>query len=773
MNLKTWRLYVFVVEFAVVVPVFGQTPLPTTTPLTINQTNVPIRVDGHLNDWPEARMIYLGLKDQVVLGKNFWKGEDDFNGRVFVTYDEQYLYVAAIVQKAGSVVDTVNLSALQKSNNVVNASDLRSLWNGDCLELFFSTRSELVSPSHLAKGDYHIGLSPGADCKSPLMYCFNRDETISGSRLVARKTLKGYLMEACIPLAYFQGLDLGAGKPLRLDAALDKGGALSGYRIVELDYAGKGSDPEDPSTWPRAQWIGKIEQAVPFEQSEDLYAELVHDGTRGATYGGIKTIAGVALDAAGKPLSGVLVSTWPKTQQTRTDSQGTFQLPKIKIYDKTVFYGRLNGNVVSVSPLELHAKAVTLRLSPLPAGFGSSLVSVSPFFFGQSIPPGSAEQFDTLAPLLNPLNPGLIRLNLSASQPDLEDRETLLDHFAVYARKIGAETMVVVPINRADLEGPAQWVHYANVVKNYNIRFWAVGDEPDMGVKGVENYNAYDYVNDFRILYNAMKREDPSIIVLGPEAASKYSRDENDWISSFLRYNGDIVEGISIHRYASFQAANLPVSIRVDLRQEDSLVQALRDKIYQNTDFDLPLLVTGESACAAAVISTTKEAGVTIQMWEALWEADKKGEFLNKHLAMDASSYSWRGASAGVSFQALPSYWALKLWGQMIHGKVVPAQIQNPEMSVYATQDPKSKDVTLMIINKGDRYWRPKTLLNGSDAELSVEAGLDQRYDFEIPSYSISLLKIKGNRSAGEALVYMLKMALAGQEPKSSVIKPW
>lgn len=771
MNFKTWSLVVLTTFIALPVSVFAQTPSPT--PITINQTNVPIRVDGHLNDWPEARMIYLGRRDQITLGNNFWKGEEDFNGRVFITYDEQYLYVAAIVQKAGSVVDTVNLSALQKNNNVVNASDLRSLWNGDCLELFLSTRSKLVSPSHLAKGDYHIGLSPGADCKSPQMYCFNRDETISGSRLVARKTLKGYLMEACIPLAYFQGLDLGPGKSIRLDAALDKGGALSGYRVVQLDYEGKGSDPEDPSTWPQAQWIGNTEQTVPFEQAEDLYADLVHDGTRGATYAGVRTITGSVLDGKGKPMSGVLVSTWPKTQQTRTDAQGLFQLQKIKIYDKTVFYGRLNGYGVSVSALAPRAKTVTLRMSPLPAGFGPSMVSLSPFFFGQSISVESSDQFDAIAPWLKPLNPGLIRLNLAASPVDLENAGPLLDQFAAYARQIGAEPMVTVPIDRVDLEGPAQWVHYANVEKNYKIRFWAVGDEPDTGVKGVENYNAYDYVNDFRVLYNAMKREDPTIIVLGPEAASKYSRDEDDWISPFLRYNGDIVEGVSIHRYASFQASNLPVSIRVDLRQEASLVQALRDKIYQNTDFDLPLLVTGESACAAAVTAKTREEAVTIEMWEALWEADKKGEFLNAHVVMDAPSYSWKTASAGVSFHPLPAYWALKLWGQMIHGKVVPAQIQNPEMSVYATQDPKSKDVTVIIINKGDRYWRPKTLLNGSDADLSVEAGLDQRYDFEIPSYSVSLLKIKGNRSAGEALVYTLKMALAGQEPQSSVIKPW
>lgn len=770
MNFKAYCLGILVLQLAFVSSAFAQTP--TATPLTIDQTNVPIRVDGHLSDWPEARMIYLGREDQLTLGKNFWHGEDDFSGRVFITYDQQYLYISAIVQKTQNMTLQTDPSSLQSKGNVVNDNDPISLWNGDCLELFLSVRSNIKGPSHLARGDYHIGFSPGTDCKNPQMYCFNRDETISGARLVARITVKGYLMEGSIPLAYFQGLDLGPGKPLRFDAALDEGGKLSGYRVVRLDFAGKNFDQEDPSTWPQAQWVGQIEQSIPFEQREDLYANLVQDGTRGATYAGVRAPLGIALDEAGKPLVGVLVTTWPKTQQILTDSKGMFQFPKIKVYNKSVFYGRLNGYSVSLAALGPRGKPVTLRLSPLPAAFDPPIDRAGSYFFGQSLSPVSAPQFDSLAPWMKALNPGMLCLNLAAGVA-LPEGEALLDKFVAFTRQGGVEPMVSLPIDPDDPEVAAQWVHYANVEKGYKIRFWVVGSEPDLGVKGAENYNAYDYVNDFRMIDNAAKREDPSIVVLGPETARKYTKDEDDWITPFLRYDGDIVEGVSIHRYATFQPSNLPVSLREDLRQETALIQALKDKVSQNTDFDLPLLVTGEAASAAPVTTKTKEAAVTMGFWEALWEADKKGAFLNQHLPMDLSTYPWGSSSEGVSFKCLPDYWALKLWGHMAHGRVIPAQIQNAEMSVYATQDLKSKDVTLMIINKGDRYWRPKMLLNGQDAELTVEAGLDQRYDFEIPSYSICRLKLKADRSAGEAEVYTLKMALKGQEPQVSAIKPW
>ncbi len=777
MTFKTWPLGVLEVILVLASRLFAQTPSPASTPLTISQTDVPIRVDGHLNDWPEARMLYLGRKDQVAIGKNFWKGEDDFSGRVFLTYDQQYLYIAAIVQKVGGIVIPTEASSLIQNGAVVNRNDPISLWNGDCVELFLSTRSNLSGPSHLARGDYHIGLSPGTDCKNPQIYCFNRDEAIPGSRLVARRTLKGYLMEACIPLGYFQGLDLGSGKDFRLDAALDEGGKIGGYRIVQLNYAGKETDLRDPSTWPEAQWTGTIEQMIPVQQSEDLYADLVWDGTHDATYSGVKTVTGIALDPKGKPLGGVLVSTWPKTRQAKTDNQGLFQLPKIKVYNKTVFYGRLDGYVVSLSGFDRHAKAVTLQMSPLPAEWDPSFQRAGSYFFGQSIRAQSPDKFitllSTLASWVKPLSAGLIRLNLAASPTATANATILLDSFVAFTRQLGAEPMVVVPIDPNNLEGPSQWVRYANGEKGYKIRFWAVGDEPDRGVTGVDHYNAYDYVNHFRMIDNAMKREDPSIVVLGPEVAKEYTRGEDDWITPFLRYDGDIAEGISIHRYATFQTANLAVSIREDLPQEASVIEALRDKIYQNTDYEAPLLVTEESACPAAVTAKTPDEAVTLQFWSALWEAEKKGEFLNEHLAMDISSYPWGSGSAGVSFQPLPAYWTMKLWGQMIHGLAVPAQIQNADMAVYATQDPKSKDVTLMIINKGDRYWRPKTMLNGGDVDLSVDAGLDQRYDYEIPSFSISCLKLKASRSPGEALTYTLKMAKKGQEPQISVIKPW
>ncbi len=743
----------------------AQTPTPT--PITIDETTVPIRVDGHLNDWPAARMILLNRKNQITYGKAYWKGADDFGGRVFLTYDEQYFYISVIVEK--------------KAKKVVNSNDKLSLANGDCLELFLSTNPHFDLQSRLRRGDYHIAFSPGTDCKNPQMYCLNKNTDIPGGRINARVTQKGYLMEICVPLAFFEGLNLAQGKTAGFDLALDEGGEVSGYRIVQLDYAGTSSDPENPSTWSKLKWIGGIEQSIPLGQSQDLYAGLVSDGTKGATYAGFRMIEGTVLDDRGNPLEKAKVTTWPKTQEVLTDSQGHFVMNKIKIYDQTVFYASKDGYVSSLAEISPRRRPVILTLSPLPAEFRSSTKQVSPFFSGVALPEDSPNNFNSILlafqDWVKPMKLDLIRLQAPPFSLTPEESMALLDRFIAYARQLGAEPLVTIPLDPQNTKLAAEWVRYCNVEKKYKVRYWAVGDEPDSGNNlDPGKYNVYDYINDYREIYNAMKREDPTLFILGPELESKYTEGEDDWVTPFLQYNGDIVNGISIHRFALSKAVSItPQALLTDLRHEPEVLQAVRDKISENTDLTVPLVITGEKACAEGITAKTKEEEITLAFWCALWEADKKGIDLREGLQMDISTSLWPEVLQPPSalFQPDPSYWALKLWSLMSRGKIITTFVQKPDISVYATQDIGSKDVTLMIINKGDSYWRPQILLNGKSTDLMVEAGLDQQYDFEIPSFSISLLKMKSDHAPGEALVYTLKMARSGKEPQLSSLKPW
>jgi len=136
MKFKTLRLCGFVLALGSLFPFYA-----FAEPMTVPESPAPIRVDGHLETWPEARMFLLDKKSQVVQGNILWKGNDDFNGRVFLTYDDQYLYIAAIVKK---------------SSPVANDNIQANLWNGDCLEIFLSTDPGFKNQKGPARGDYHL-----------------------------------------------------------------------------------------------------------------------------------------------------------------------------------------------------------------------------------------------------------------------------------------------------------------------------------------------------------------------------------------------------------------------------------------------------------------------------------------------------------------------------------------------------------------------------------------------------------------------------------------
>lgn len=761
MKFKTLRLCVSAVNvlFACAVPVFSET-------FTVNDTSAPIRIDGHLTDWPSARMIRLDQKSQVTLGRAYWKGEDDFSGRVFITYDSQYLYLSVIVLKTA---------------NVVNPNDKYSLWNGDCLELFLSTDASDRRSNRLSRGDYHIGLSPGTECREPRMYCFNKNKDIPGGRVVARKAKTGYLMEACIPLVFFEGLEVGKGKTAGFNLALDQGG-FSGNRVTQLDLSGDPNGWEDPAAWGNLQWMGKVALSVPVETRESLFAGKVKDGTKGAVFAGKRTVAGKVTDAKGRPLGGARISTWPKTKETIADGQGNFSLELIKVYDRTVFYARKEGYASSLSPLPPRGAAVPISLRPLPKGLRFEEGEAGQALLGWTLRAGKPGELEAAlkdeGARIRSLRLPVLRLSgLGQADQTLAVDLQQLDSFVAFAKEMGAEPVIEVPVNRDAASRSAEWVRHCNLEKKYGITYWALGDAPDLdGPEGLvprKSYDVYHYINDFRDLYNAMKRVDPSILLLGPELAWRYSAVGEDWLSPFLQYDGDIVNVASLHHHAVLNAGDLsPRAIQDDLRRKQVVLRNARNKVSENVDNYIPLAVTGGSACAqAAALKEDEDPG---NFWEALWTAESIATLLRERVGLGIFSHP-EGIGSGLVVKDVPGpvYWVMSLFSRESQGKLIMAQVQNANVTAVAFQDPKTRDVTLFLVNQGDRYYRAKILLNGKESSLTVDAGLDQGYDFEIPYFAAARLKLKADRSPGEAVLYTRNMAKEGKEPQISVLKPW
>jgi hypothetical protein len=85
-------------------------------------------------------------------------------------------------------------------------------------------------------------------------------------------------------------------------------------------------------------------------------------------------------------------------------------------------------------------------------------------------------------------------------------------------RKIGAEPMVQVATNRGNISPTlaANLVEYVNTTSARHVKYWIIGNEPDIGSTTTNAANVATYIKSFS---SAMKAKDPSILIVGPECA--------------------------------------------------------------------------------------------------------------------------------------------------------------------------------------------------------------------------------------------------------------
>jgi len=132
------------------------------------------------------------------------------------------------------------------------------------------------------------------------------------------------------------------------------------------------------------------------------------------------------------------------------------------------------------------------------------------------------------------------------------------DSFIAYARAVGAEPLLQVPVIK-NLTGAApaakdaaDLVTYVNQTKSYGIRYFSIGNEPDLYVDQklmATGYDAKAFCQTFKAYAEVMKAVDPSIQIVGPDLSWKYQTGANDWLTPFLQDCGGVVDIVAVHRY--------------------------------------------------------------------------------------------------------------------------------------------------------------------------------------------------------------------------------
>jgi hypothetical protein len=144
---------------------------------------------------------------------------------------------------------------------------------------------------------------------------------------------------------------------------------------------------------------------------------------------------------------------------------------------------------------------VLLHTDPMP---------ISPFLYGQNVwyqPPAE------VWPVIAEAHVKMVRIGGNAYNRSLPSNEDLTVWINLI-RGIGAEVVLQVPFSWSP-ENAADLVTYFNVTTDTNIKYWSIGNEPDLngeiGVQAVADY--------YKSLAPAMKAADPSILIMGPDTA--------------------------------------------------------------------------------------------------------------------------------------------------------------------------------------------------------------------------------------------------------------
>ncbi len=315
---------------------------------------------------------------------------------------------------------------------------------------------------------------------------------------------------------------------------------------------------------------------------------------------------------------------------------------------------------------------------------------------------------------------------------DLNDiQPSQIDMFIRTARMVGAEPNIHVRLENGTPEQAAELVRYTNLEKEYNVRYWSVGNEPNL----FDDYTTIDHNTQWRAIAEAMLEVDPEIILIGPDVSQWAGIPEvdpldpegRDWLREFLLANGDMVDIVTVHRYPFPRNMAYPVTTIEDLRgnvtQWSAILPSLRAVIEETTGrTDLPVAITEANSHWSGTI---RGEATPDSHFNAIWWADVLGRLINEQPAIVAyyelQTQDARGGWGILArFEVRPTYYTYQLY-QRFGSELLYADSTVDQVSVYASRRDDGA-LTLMVINLADEAQTVPLDIQGFTPGDAVEA---------------------------------------------------
>jgi hypothetical protein len=341
---------------------------------------------------------------------------------------------------------------------------------------------------------------------------------------------------------------------------------------------------------------------------------------------------------------------------------------------------------------------------------GTSLGPISPYLFGTNYGPMHAVTLEMM-PQVEEAGFNALRFPGGAWTDTVDMQGFQIDMLMDFAKQVGGMPTISVRMLGGEPETAAKLVRYTNIEKKYGVTYWSIGNEPSIFTQ--LGYADYDYTTenlnkDWRAIALAMKEADPTIKLMGPEIHQWNDSYETtpkdsagrDWMTEFLKANGDLLDVVTVHRYPMHSPSNGPVTVqqlRENTRKWVGEVEYLRALIKETLGRDLPIAITElNSDPSSAMLQEVSPDS----FYNAIWYADVLGQLMNADVFMvNQWVLSQRTTGLGLfkGNEIRPSFYVFPLYKNFGSEQVYAASGVTDVDIFAATREDGT--LTLMVIN--------------------------------------------------------------------------
>jgi len=343
-------------------------------------------------------------------------------------------------------------------------------------------------------------------------------------------------------------------------------------------------------------------------------------------------------------------------------------------------------------------------------------VAVAPTFFGQnywSWVPAWGDPVASVQEKTAGLGLGLLRAGGANNDRQNPGPFSLaeVDDFVAFAHAVGAEPLLQVPVlknlagDAATAQDAADLVTYVNVTKTYGIKYFAIGNEPDLYESQGDmpaGYDAAAFCATFKEFANAMKAVDDTIQIVGPDLSWKYQTGSTDWLTPFLEGCGDVTDIVAVHRYPLPPTSCTDTAAYADVTSYRTALTHLHGILTATGQASKPLAITEANITWDGDPAKSTMAASPGTFPAALWVADNLGASLEAGLfSVDYWSLS-EGWTLGFFSGATPrpAFHVLDLFSNHFGSQVLSVSGAPTGVSVYAGRNPGESSTSLFVVNK-------------------------------------------------------------------------